>query len=216
MTRTSSLLASAVLALVFGLVAAGTASADAPVTSETRSVAAFHAISVPGTLKVEITVGKPARVEVSGETDLLAKLTTTVKDGVLVIDTPKRMRGRNHLRATITVPELDAIELSGTAQVTAAGLAAAGLALRIPGTGSITVTGTTGTMEVAIDGTGEINADKLSAKDARVAIGGTGQASVRASQSVEVSVSGTGSVNIAGNPPRVKKSVTGTGSVHMR
>jgi hypothetical protein len=49
-----------------------------------------HALAVPGTIKVEVTVGKAAGVELRGEADLLAKVTTTVKDGVLVLDTPKR------------------------------------------------------------------------------------------------------------------------------
>jgi hypothetical protein len=203
--------------VVFGLVAAGTASADSAIVREPRPVAAFHAISVPGTIQVIVTIGKAASVELSGEADLLPKVTTTVKDGVLVLDTPRRMNNRKskQLRAIVTMPELKAVEIGGTAELKATGLASANLRVDIQGTGSITLSGTAGTMEVSIDGTGEVDADKLAAEDARVAIGGTGQATLRASKSVEVNVSGTGSVDIAGNPARVKKSVTGTGSVHV-
>src|SRR5678815_560857 len=56
--------------------------------SQARSVGAFHAVELAGVLEVEVTVGKPASVEVSGDADLIDKVVTTVKDGVLVISTP--------------------------------------------------------------------------------------------------------------------------------
>ena len=213
MTQARSSFAVVALSVVVGL--AGSARGDAPVSRETRPVTEFHAISVPGTIQVSVTVGKAASLELTGEADLLAKVTTTVKDGVLVLDTPRRMRNHSHLRAIVTVPALDAIDVSGTAELKVTGLAAAGLAIRIPGTGTVTLAGTAGTIQASIDGTGQLDADQLAAKDARIAIGGTGQASLRASQSVDVTVTGTGSVDVAGNPPHVKKSVSGTGSVHV-
>jgi hypothetical protein len=216
MKRAISVLAPVFLAFAVGLVQTGTASADSPIIQEARQVGAFHSITIAGALKVEVTVGKPARVELSGESDLLGKVTTTVKDGVLVIDTPKRLQGRNHLRATVTMPDLQSLLISGTADMKVTGVANAALAISVPGTGSLTIAGSTDALSLIVDGTGQITADKLAAKDARVEISGTGSASLRASQSIDVNVSGTGSVNVAGKPARVRKSVTGTASVQIR
>ncbi len=216
MKRAISVLAPVFLALAVGLVSHGTAGADAPLARETRAVGAFQAITIAGALKVDVTVGKAAGVELSGEPDLLAKVTTTIQDGALVIDTPKRMNNRRTLRATVTMPDLRSILISGTADMKVAGVANAGLAISIPGTGSLTLAGSTGSLKVRIDGTGNIEADKLAAKDARVDIAGTGQATLRATESVDINISGTGSVEVAGKPARVRKSVTGTGAVNVR
>jgi putative autotransporter adhesin-like protein len=204
-----------VLAPLFLAFAFATVHADAPLSREERPVGAFHAIEIAGTLRVEVTVGKAAHVEVAGEPDLVGKITATVKDGVLVLDTPRRLRNRTHLRATVTVPALDAITISGTGDMKVAGVTGDRLAINLSGTGQIDVAGTTTSLSVSVDGTGQIDAGTLAAKDARIDVRGTGQATLRAVDSVEVKISGTGSVDILGNPARVKKSVTGTGAVQV-
>lgn len=216
MKRAISVLAPVFLAFAVGLVQTGAASADAPIVREARPVGAFQAITIAGAIEIDVVVGKAASVELSGESDLIGKVTTTVKDGVLVIDTPKRMRNHRHLRANVTVPDLAAILISGTANMKVAGIGNAGLDINVPGTGSLTLTGSTGSLRVRVDGTGSIDADRLAAKDARIDVGGTGQVTVRASQSVDIDVSGTGSIDVVGKPAHVRKSVTGTGSVHVR
>src|SRR4051812_9007732 len=117
MKRAISLLAPVILAFA----AAHAAHADAPLVTETRAVAEFHAITVPGTLAVEVTVGKAPHVDVIGEPEQVAKVFTTVKDGVLVIDSKLRNdhqnHRRNHLRVIVTVPELDAITIGGVADM---------------------------------------------------------------------------------------------------
>ncbi len=204
-----------VLAPLFLAFAVATVHADGPLTSEPRPVGAFHAIEIAGTLEVEVAVGKAAHVEVAGEADLVGKITATVKDGVLVLDTPKHLRNHHHLRATVTVPALDAITISGTADMKVAGITGDSLAINVSGTGQLDVAGTTASLSIAVDGTGQIDAGTLAAKDARIDVRGTGQATLRAAQSVDVKISGTGSVDILGKPARVKKSVTGTGAVQV-
>jgi Putative auto-transporter adhesin, head GIN domain len=210
MKRAISVLAPVFLALTFAA-----AHADPSLATEPRPVGAFHAIDVAGTLQVEVTVGKAAHVEVAGDADLVGKITATVKDGVLVLDTPRKLRNHSHLRATVTVPALDAITISGTADMKVAGVTGDSLAISVTGTGQLDVAGTTAALSVAVAGTAQIDAGALATKDARIDVRGTGQATLRAAQSVEVKISGTGSVDVLGNPARVKKSVTGTGAVQV-
>jgi len=109
------------LSLFALLLALGAAHAD-PQASEPRSVPAFHAVELAGTMEVDVTVGKGQSVQVSGEADLLGKVTTVVKDGVLVVDTPRDLRRRHHLKVTVTVPELSAVSLSGTGEMKIGGV----------------------------------------------------------------------------------------------
>jgi hypothetical protein len=203
------------LSLFALLLALGAAKAD-PKTSEARSVPAFHAIDLAGTIDVDVMVGKPASVEVSGEPELLDQVITKVKDGVLVIDTRRELKKRNHLRASVNVPELASIALSGTGSMKVTGVANESFGISVPGTGQVVVTGSTSSLRVVVDGTGEIAAKDLAAKSATVDVNGTGQAILRVTQSLEANVTGTGSIDVHGRPARVKKSVTGVGSIHIR
>jgi hypothetical protein len=124
---------------------------------------------------------------------------TTVKNGVLVIDTkfPQHDRhGHHHLKALVTAPDLTSIAISGT--------------------GAMKVTGITNDrLSISVPGTGEVAAKELAAKDATVEISGTGSATLRATQSLDATITGTGSIDVHGRPARVKKAVTGLGSIHI-
>jgi hypothetical protein len=202
-----------------GLLLACAAIAHAePSASQQRQVGAFHAIDLAGTMEVVATVGKPASVEVTGDADLLDKVTTKVKDGVLVIDTPDlhdHHRRDNHLRVNVTAPDLDALVLSGTGAMKVAGIANERLAIDLGGTGALTASGSTGALHVAVGGTGEVAGKKLMAKDVVVDVGGTGSALLNASRSLDARISGTGSIRVSGHPSQVKKSVSGLGSIHI-
>ena len=203
------------LSLFALLLALGAANAD-PQASEPRSVPAFQAVELAGTLEVDVTVGKAQTVQVSGEADLLAKVTTVVKDGVLVVDTERNMKRRHHLRVSVTVPELSSVALSGTGEMKIAGVANQSFAMSLPGTGELSVTGSTSSLRVVVDGTGQISAKDLAAKSAKVEVNGTGSATLRVTESLEANVTGTGSIDVHGKPARVKKSVSGVGSIHIR
>lgn len=187
-----------------------------PLASQTRNVPAFRSIELAGTMAVEVTVGKPLSVVVSGEADLLDKVITTVKDGRLVIDTrDTHRRGSDHLIARVSVPDLSAAVLSGTGKLQVTGVANARLELELSGTGALKVTGSTDALQVNLDGTGEIAAKNLTARDAVVALGGTGHASLRATDSIQAKVTGTGAVDVYGRPQVVKKSVSGLGNIKI-
>jgi hypothetical protein len=215
MKRAISLSSIFSLSLFALMLALGAAHAD-PQASEPRSVPAFHAVELAGTLEVEIGVGKAQSVQVSGEADLLGKVSTVVKDGVLVVDTPRDLRRRHHLHVTVTVPELSAVSLSGTGDMKISGVAGARFSISLSGTGQLTVNGSTGSLRVDVGGTGEIAAKDLTAKTARVDVSGTGSATVHVTDSLEADVTGTGSIDVHGKPARVKKSVTGVGSIRIR
>jgi hypothetical protein len=186
--------------------------------SSTRNVPRFHAIDLAGTLEVEVSVGKPASLELVGDADLLDKVITTVKDDVLVIETrfPKHDHGHHQMKVLVTAPDLTALEISGTGAMKVTGIANEGLAISLSGTGALTAAGSTGALRVRVDGTGQVAAKDLAARTATVEVGGTGQATLRASESLDATITGTGSIDVLGHPARVRKSVSGLGSIHLR
>ena len=218
MQRTSSSTLSSlgsVAILACAIFAFAAAHADPKPAAEARTVAAFHGVELAGTLQVEIEVGKPAGVTVTGEADLLDKVVTTVNDGVLVLDTKRDLPRKHHLRAVVTTPELTSIGISGTGDMHVAGIAGDSLAVRVPGTGALTLAGQASTLRLSVDGTGNIAAKNLATKVATVDMSGTGSATLQVSQSLDAKISGTGSIDVHGHPAQVRKSVTGVGNVHV-
>lgn len=201
------------------LSACATAGADPSTTaSEVRRVDAFHGIEIAGTLEVEARVDRTARVEVFAEpADLLPKLTTTVKDGVLILDTKGiKMKSRTKLRAVITTPSLDALAINGTGDMRVSNLGTASLDTSINGTGVLQLTGKVQSLRLSVNGTGEIRAKDLQAAAVAVDVNGTAEASIHATESVDARIAGTGAIRIHGRPATVRKSVTGTGVIDVR
>ncbi len=199
--------------------AATIASAEPGQVTQSRQVAAFHGIDLGGVLTVEVTIapGQPASVQIVGDADLVDRVTATVKDGVLLLDTRDlHINHRNaHLRAIVSAPGLDALAISGTGGMKVTGIAGERLAVALSGTGSLTMQGTTSELRATVSGTGDIAGGRLDAKDVVVQITGAGSARLHATRSVDARVGGVGSVTVHGHPAQVKKSVSGVGSIHI-
>ena len=56
----------------------------------------------------------------------------------------------------------------------------------------------------------------LVGQEVRARLTGTGRIAVNVTESLDASVPGTGSIEYSGNPPQVRKSVDGVGSVSAR
>jgi hypothetical protein len=199
---------------VISLLACGLAHAD-PIASEARTVPAFHAIDLSGVLDVNVTVGKPASVEIFGDADMLAKVTTTVENGVLVVGTKKKLRKNSHLKAVVTAPDLTSLALSGVGDLKATGISNDRLAIHLSGVGSLGAEGTTGTLSVVHSGTGDVAAKNLAAKASTVEITGVGDAVVQATQSIDARLTGVGDIKVYGHPAQVKKSRSGIGDIKI-
>jgi hypothetical protein len=198
------------------LLAHASASGDpAPQASEVRKTADFHAIDIVGTIAVEARIDRATTVEVRGEADRIKQVTTDVKNGVLVINTKGKL-DNSHLRVFVTAPDLSALTISGTGELTVHGLANGKLDLEIPGTGAMTLDGKTSALHVAIGGSGSLKAKSLLAESATIDVKGTGQATLYASKSIDANVSGTGAIKVYGKPASVKKSITGTAAFDVR
>jgi putative autotransporter adhesin-like protein len=186
-----------------------------PSASEIRKVGAFHAIDLAGTMRVEVRIDRATRVEVVGDADRFKQVLTDVKDGTLVVDTRGKL-DNSQLRVLVTVPDLDAVSVSGTGKLEVQGLANARLDARIPGTGAVKLVGSTGQLHVSVGGSGQLAAGDLAAKAVSVDVPGTAQLTVRASQSFDATIAGTGAIVVEGKPASVKKSVTGTAVIDVR
>jgi hypothetical protein len=124
-----------------------------------------------------------------------------------------RMEGRGSLRFNGRFREVDAA-LSGNGELD---LNAGGDIERfdavLTGSGHMTVVGGARELRANASGSGELDARHLRADKVEVSQTGSGRSTVHARQSVTASISGSGDVEVTGNPAERSVSRTGSGAV---
>ncbi|MBD8531847.1 MULTISPECIES: GIN domain-containing protein [unclassified Massilia] len=89
------------------------------------------------------------------------------------------------------------------------------VAAELTGSGTISLAGAARSFEAASNGSGTLDAQRLRADTVNVRQTGSGNASVTASATVAVAVSGSGDVDVYGDPAQRSVSRTGSGDVHF-
>jgi hypothetical protein len=197
-------------AVIAALVLAGCA--DGPRTTQTREVGDFTRIDNRDSVDVRLHVGEPKRVRVSAGEKVIDDVDTVVRDGTLEVTFDHDGFGGSDVVVEVSVPELAAIEASGSGDIDADGIDADAFELRSDGSADIALEGTAGRIGVFLDGSGEADLAGLAAREARVVVDGSGDAEVRADDRLEVDVDGSGDVSYHGDPALTQR-VDGSGEL---
>jgi hypothetical protein len=183
--------------------------------TETRSVTGFTEIVLAGFGEVEVVVGQSAGLVIEAEDNLLPYLTARVSGERLVLGTQPNvsLTPTRSVVYTVTLPDLERVELSGSGTVTVLEVAADELRVQLPGSGTIKVSGTVEEFEAALPGSGTVEAGDLRAKDVRVELPGSGDLIVWATDSLRVTLNGSGTISYYGQPANLEQSINGSGDI---
>ena len=112
------------------------------IVTETRDVSGFSALDMRTLGKVVLTQGDSESLTITGSDNIVPLVTTTVRDGVLTIETsrPINIAGTNSdnvLTFNITVQDLTGITISGLADVEMDTLNTSTLAVTMSGAGKL-------------------------------------------------------------------------------
>jgi hypothetical protein len=105
------------------------------------------------------------------------------------------------------------LTLSGSGNIVVNGIQTESLVVTLPGSGTLTGSGTATRLDVTVSGSGTVQFTRLVANDVRAIVSGSGSIFITATESLDASVSGNGAILYVGNPHDVTKSVTGTGAI---
>jgi hypothetical protein len=194
---------------------AGTASPEASggTVAESRDVPPFTGVDLAGAGPVVVRVGEPQSVVVHAEQDVADRITTTVRDGVLVIGADRDFSTDRPLRVEVAVPTLTSVQLSGGGTVDVDGVSGQRFTADLPGSGRLTARGETAELVATLSGSGDMELHDLAAEDVTAAVSGSGLIRVHATSSLDAEVSGAGAIRYTGDPERVSEEVTGVGSI---
>jgi hypothetical protein len=181
--------------------------------TETRDVGAFDAVELAGANNVTVRVGRDRSVVVNGDDNLLDRVTTEVAAARLVIDNRGGFSTNSPMSVDVTVPSLRAITLSGSGNIDAADVHAERLVVRLSGSGNIRAAGEATHLRVTLIGSGDVELVQLVARHVDADLRTSGHIAVRATDSLDASVAGTGAITYVGDPAHVTKNVTGNGAI---
>jgi hypothetical protein len=181
--------------------------------TQTRAVPPFSRIDLAGSNVVRVHAGAARSIIVHGDANLIDRITTRVAAGTLTIDQDGSFDTKHPMHVDVRVPALDALTLSGSGVIAVDGIDAARFTVALPGSGVIRASGTAERVDVTLGGSGDVQLDRLSARDAHATVRGSGRIVVTASRGLDAAIPGSGTIMYGGHPPRVTSSVTGSGAV---
>src|ERR1041385_1379708 len=184
--------------------------------NEKRELASFKSVEASGAFEVSIVCQQPQSFEIEGDDNILAIIKTEVADGNLRIHSETNYSPSKPIVVRISVPDLEKFASAGAGDVHISNVKNDQLGLSNHGAANIEATGETKFVDISSSGAGNIETEKLHAERAKISVSGAANVDVYASQQLDISVSGIGSVTYSGNPPVVNKSVSGIGSVSKK
>lgn len=222
--------------LIMAFVASYTASAQ----REIREVAAFTELSLRVPAKVHLRQGEQQKVEIDARSSVRDELITEVSGRALIIRFPARYLinrtfDPGNIDIYITVPEINALTISGSGDILAEGSWTSRIIdLNVSGSGSIyidqlnaervkAVISGSGDVVIkdgkmaeefsgTISGSGNIKAGSYEARFVTIKIAGSGNCTIHTNGTLNARIAGSGNVYYSGNP-NLDTSVAGSGKV---
>ena len=215
---------------------------EGKVMEQTREVGAFTKISLECSADVEIMQGAASKVTIETYPNIADLIETYVENGTLRIrqkkvDWKHWSWSVNKLKLWITNPTFEKISISGSGNIVSSGklsasdidvsvtgsgdmkiadLTATNSKLNITGSGNIIAEGKSEKVEIAVTGSGDANLMNFAAQNVKAHVAGSGNLSCNASDSYNLSVSGSGDIAYKKTNASVNSRSSGSGSIESK
>ena len=106
--------------------------------------------------------------------------------------------------------------MRGAIKLTVKQLSGPTFALESKGASQVSLDGSIDRLLVDMTGASQLAADGLQAKTAEISTTGAGDAEIGVIDTLKVVITGAGKVTYSGNPPTIKKRITGAGTIRRK
>jgi hypothetical protein len=185
------------------------------IKTEERPIATFANVDASGAFEIEWQNGPPA-VRVTTDENLLPYIENTVSEDTLHLRTREHVWPTHGIKVVISSPTRAGGRIRGAIKLTVKQLSGAIFALESKGASEVSLDGSIDRLLVDMTGASHLAADGLQAKSAEISTTGAGDAEVAVTDTLKVVITGAGKVNYSGNPPTIKKQITGAGSIRHK
>ena len=185
------------------------------IKTEDRPIAAFANLDAGGAFEIEWQNGSPA-LRITMDENLLPYIESNVSDDVLHLRTRKHVWPTHGIKVVISSPTRAGGKIRGAVKLTANQLSGPIFALETKGASQVSLDGSVDRLLVDMTGASQLAAAGLRAKTAEISTTGAGDAEVAVTDTLKVVITGAGKVTYSGNPPTIKKQITGAGSIRHK
>jgi hypothetical protein len=182
-------------------------------------IADVHALSLRSIGDVHVVVGETESLQIQAEDNILPLLTAHVVNGKLQLSTKtgSSISATKPILYTVTLKQLNAVEVSASGNVTLQGLRDDLLSLSLTGSGDIHAAGRCARLQVNLNGSGDLDAANCSASDAEISITGSGGVKVAASTRLKAIVVGSGDLDATStSTDEADLAITGSGNANIK
>lgn len=210
------------------------------VVTETRPVSNFDSIVLSGSGEVIITQGGSESLTIETDDNVMEHVKAEVEGGTLKLGlvtgrpTGVNIQSTSRLVFYVGVDDLSGLDTSGSGEIEADRIKTGNLDLSVSGSGAIQIAdlianevkadisgsgeiglvGEADAQDVNVSGSGIYQAGEVCSAEVNVSVSGSGNATVCATESLDASVSGSGTIDYYGNPLSTNTSESGSGSVN--
>jgi len=206
---------------------------DGNLVTDTLALERFENIDLGGMFNVALIRGNNPQVIVETDSNLMEFVLVQVKGGTLRICTRNQNLRPTRSRLTITYPELARVSISGAGKLSSTepvesreltfNISGAGeidlevdtriLRTNLSGAGDLRLQGEAARHYIDLSGASHLQSANLITRETRINLSGAGSAKVYASDLLEASLSGVGSIRYYGNPTERKVNSFGIGTI---
>jgi hypothetical protein len=184
--------------------------------SEVRPAAGATEVAVSGALTVDIGPGTEAKVEISGDDNIVPLITTEVKGSRIEIESKKSIRSKVPLVIRVSLPRLTAVSVSGASNAVVHDAKGDSLKLVAKGASKLRVDGAVQQLTLEASGASDADLDQLAVERARAELSGASEAEVAVSKALDAHLGGASTLKYRGDPAELKQDVTGASSLVKR
>lgn len=164
---------------------------------------------VPG--DVQYTQGPgPAKLVITGPKDQVDRV--ELSGGKLQSSDDDDFDG-GRLTVTMTAPDVRHFSINGDNSLVIDGYDQDDLGVDVSGNGKVSAKGKTHAIKLDISGNGDIDLSGLAAQSAEADISGSGRASMAPTDEANLSISGSGEIDLLTHPPKLNSDVSGSGRI---
>ena len=185
------------------------------IKTQERPIAAFVNLDASGAFEIEWQNGPPA-VRVTTDENLLPYVENNVSEDTLHLRTREHVWPTHGIKVIISSPTRAGGKIRGAVKLTVKQLSGPIFALESKGASEVSLDGNIDRLLADMTGASHLAAGGLQAKTAEISTTGAGDAEVAVTDTLKVVITGAGKVTYSGNPPTIKKQITGAGSIRRK
>lgn len=185
------------------------------IKTEERPITAFTNVEASGAFEIAWENGPPS-LRITTDGNLLPYIENEVSGDTLRLSTREHVWPTHGIKVAISSPTRTAAKIRGAVKLTVKQVSGPIFALESKGASEVTLDGSVDRLLADMTGASQLVADNLQAKTAEISTTGAGDADVAVSDTLKVVITGAGKVTYSGNPPTIKKQITGAGSIRHK